>query len=171
MQIFPARLAVLSGVTALVVFYSTAIAAEPVAGLPELNHVGEQMLASQEQTAADLIARIPSREMVGIAVYPGALYTGEIEGTGILPSVVLASAEPIEKVKAWYDNQPGFTYEETLNLFYLGDEYVMMETESVFLQDISENPQASAGALMFNMADMKTQMTISFKPKEGTDHE
>jgi hypothetical protein len=42
----------------------------------------------------------------------------------------------------------------------------MMESESVYLQDISENPEGIAGGLMCNMAGMKTQITISYKPKK-----
>ena len=171
MRIIPARLATLFSITMFVALCPAIVSAEPVGKLPELNHMGEQMLVSQGHTVADLMQKIPSTEAVGVAVFPGSLYIGEIEGSGMMPSVILVSGEPMEKVKEWYENQPDFSYEETFKLFYLGDEYAMMESESVFLQDISENPDASPGALMFNMAGMKTQMTISFKPKEGTDNE
>ena len=171
MQIFQARLATLFSAIMFVALFPAIVSAEPVGGLPELNHMGEQMLISQGQTAADLVQKIPSAETVGVAVFPGSLYTGEIEGSGMIPSVVLASKEPLEKVAEWYQEQPGYRYDETLKLFYLGDEYVMMESESVFLRDISENPEASAGGLMFNMADLKTQITITYKPKKSADNE
>ena len=171
MQIFQGRLATLFGAIMFVALFPAIVSAEPVGGLPELNHMGEQMLISQGHTAADLVQKIPSAETVGVAVFPGSLYTGEIEGSGMMPSVVLASGEPLEKVKDWYEKQPDFSYEESFKVFYLGDEYVMMESESVYLQDISENPETSAGGLMFNMADMKTQITISYKPKKSMNNE
>lgn len=50
-------------------------------------------------------------------------------------------------------------------LFDAGDQYRPMVTESVFLQDISENPFESTGGLSgFDMTGMKTQITISYKP-------
>jgi hypothetical protein len=171
MQIIPARLATLFGAILCTALFPVIVSAEPVGRLPELNHMGEQMLISQGHTAADLAQEIPASDTVGVAVFPGSLYTGEIKGSGMMPSVVLASVESLEKVKEWYAKRPEFSYEESFKLFYLGDEYVMMESESVYLQDISESPETSAGGLMFNMADMKTQITISYKPKKSTDNE
>ena len=153
------------GILVIFTLVSWSAFAEPVGALAELNPMGEQMLTSHGKSAADIEQEIPSRQTVGLPVYPGAVYTGAMEGTGILPSIIMASADPVEKIREWYANQPGFSYHDQLRLFYIGDEYVMMESESVYLQDISENPSASTGGLMFNMAGMKTQFTISYKPK------
>jgi hypothetical protein len=171
MQINPARVAIGLSALLLAALNTASVNAEPVGGLPDLNHVGSQMLESHGKTAADLLANVPSRETVGLPVFPGAFYTGTIEASEMMPTVVLASTEALAKVKAWYAGQPGFTYDDSFKLFYRGDEYVMMQTESVYLQDISENPTASAGGLMFNMKGMKTQITISYQPKTGAENE
>ena len=54
-------------------------------------------------------------------------------------------------------------------MFYVGDEYVMMQSEAVLLQDISDDPQASACGMAFDMKGMKTQFSISYEPKINTE--
>ncbi len=145
--------------------------AQPVAALPEFSHVGEQLMLSAGKSRADLESEIPSAESVGIPAYPGALYTGSIEGNEKLLSVVLASSDSIEKVKTWYSGQPGLTWSDESGLFFRGEEYVIMQSESVYLQDISADPGATPGGMFFNMNGMQTQITISYHPESGEKNE
>jgi hypothetical protein len=147
------------------------VAAEPVASLPMFNHVGEQLMASGNRTRDDVARDIPSREEVGLPVYAGVFYSGTIQAEQMMPAIVLASGDPIETVMAWYESQSGLGYNDEFAVFYVGDEYVMKESESIYLQDISENPSGSVGGMVFDMDGMKTQITISYKPKTGNDDE
>jgi len=139
--------------------------ADPIGKVPELNHSGAQILAASGKSHADIVSEVPSRETVGLPVYPGALYTGSVTADGMLPSVIMVSGDSVETVKEWYLGQAGLSYSETSDIFYVGDEYKMMESESVMLQDISDDPQASFSGMAFDMEGMKTQFTISYKPK------
>jgi hypothetical protein len=149
--------------------FSGLLMAEPVGDLPPMNEMAKTMMASQGKSIDDITKDIPTKTEVGLPVYPGSFYTTVFSGEGMLPSVVMASGDPIEKVKAWYAQEDGLTWSDTWNLFYVGDEYVMMKTESVFLQDISENPAESAGGMMYDMSGMKTQFTIAYKPKAAAE--
>jgi len=143
-----------------------AATAEPVGGMLPLTEMGEAMLAMSGGSIDDEAAKIPSKEAVGLPIYPGSYYTATFGGEGMLPSVIMASSDPIEKVKAWYGEQEGLTWNEMFGLFHTGEEYKMMVTESVFLQDISEDPTASTGGLGgFDMSGMQTQITISYEPR------
>jgi len=137
--------------------------AEPVGELPPLSDLSKQVMASQGKSVQDMKDAIPSKEMVGVPIFPGALYCTEMTAEGMLPTVVLASKEPIGDIKAWYLEQEGLTWSDQWELFYVGDEYVMLQSESVLLQDISEDPQASACGMMFDMKGMKTQLSISYE--------
>lgn len=140
-------------------------AAEPVGGMLPLSETGEAMMVMSGGSIEEHAAKIPSKEAVGLPVYPGAFYTAQMKGEGMLPSVIMASSDPIETVKAWYENQEGLTWNEMFGLFHVGDSYEMMVTESVFLQDISADPSASTGGFGgFDMSGMKTQITISYEP-------
>lgn len=150
---------------ALLILSPMIAAAEPVGEMPPLSESGAAMLAMAGGSIEDEAAKIPSKETVGLPVYPGSFYTATMSGEGMLPVVIMASSEPIEKVKSWYREQDGLTWNEMFGLFHVGDTYEMMATESVFLQDISEDPSISTGGLGgFDMSGMKTQITISYKP-------
>lgn len=139
--------------------------AEPVGDLLPFTEMGEALFAMSGKTVDEVRATIPSRETVGLPVYPGAAYTAQFSGEGMLPSVIMASSDPMDEVKAWYANQEGLTWNDMFGLFYVGDTYEMMATESVFLQDISDDPTQSTGGLGgFDMIGMKTQITIAYKP-------
>ena len=113
----------------------------------------------------DVPETIPSRESVGLPIYPGAVYTSRFDGEGMLPWVIMASSDPMEKVKAWYAEQEGLTWNDMFELFHAGDTYEMMAVDSVLLQDISEDPSQSTGGLAgFDMSGMKTQITIAYTP-------
>jgi len=103
--------------------------------------------------------------MVGLPIYPEAWYTGSMTADGMLPSAIMVSGDSVEKIKEWYLSQADLSYSEMSDIFYVGDEYKMMESESVMLQDISGDPQASFSGMVFDMKGMKTQFTISYKPK------
>ena len=151
--------------TALLLLAPFSVFAEPVGDMLPLTDMGEAMLVMSGASIEDEAAKIPSKEAVGLPVYPGAYYTATFGGEGMLPSVIMASSDPMEKVKSWYENQEGLTWSDMFGLFYVGDEYEMMVTESVFLQDISEDPSVSTGGLGgFDMSGMKTQITISYEP-------
>jgi len=138
--------------------------AEPVGDLLPFTEMGEALFAMSGKTVDAVRATIPSRETVGLPIYPGAVYTAQYSGSG-MPGVIMASSDPMEEVKAWYASQEGLTWDDTFELFYVGDSYEMMATESVFLQDISEDPTQSTGGLGgFDMTGMKTQITIAHKP-------
>jgi hypothetical protein len=139
--------------------------AEPAGEMLPLTEMGESLLAMSGASIEDHAAKIPSKETVGLPIYPGAYYTATFEGEGMLPSVIMASADPMDKVKGWYESQEGLTWSDMFGLFYAGDKYEMMVTESVFLQDISADPSNSTGGLGgFDMSGMKTQITISYEP-------
>ena len=139
--------------------------AEPAGEMLPLTEMGESILAMSGASIEDQAAKIPSKETVGLPIYPGAYYTATFGGEGMLPSVIMASVDPMDKVKAWYESQEGLTWNEMFGLFYVGEEYEMMVTESVFLQDISADPSNSTGGLGgFDMSGMKTQITISYEP-------
>lgn len=148
-----------------------AVAAEPIATLPLYNHVGEQLMASGGRTREDVARDIPTTDELTLPVYPEVFYSGTIRADGMLPTVVLASGAPLETVEAWYREQQDLRYDETGRVFYRGDAYVMGSTESVFLQDISADPAASVGGMVFDMHGMKTQITVSYQPREGSEHE
>jgi hypothetical protein len=152
---------------AFVILSPVAAAAEPVGGMLPLTESGKSLLAMSGVSIDDQAARIPSKEMVGLPVYPGSFYTATFGGEGMLPSVIMASSDPIEKVKSWYEAQEGLTWNDMFGLFHTGDDYTMMVTESVFPQDISTNPSESTGGLAgFDMSGMKTQITISYDPSK-----
>jgi hypothetical protein len=142
--------------------------ADPIGDLPEFNESGEQLMGAHGKSRADIEKEIPSRVTVGLPVYPGALYTGKMEADGMLPTVIMVSGDPIEKVQEWYASQEGLSYHDTYATFYVGDDYVKTESETVFLQDISDDPSASFSGFAFDMEGMKTQFSISYKPKEDS---
>jgi hypothetical protein len=139
--------------------------AEPVGEALPFSDSGEKMMSAHGRSPADINAEIPSMETVGLPVYPGARYTGAMQAEGMLPTIVMASADPAETVKEWYAGQDGLSYSEMGQTFYAGDEYVMMQSETVFIQDISQDPFATVGGLLFDMEGMKTQISISYQPK------
>ena len=151
---------------ALLLLLPLAAFAEPVGEMLTLSEMGEAMLVMSGASIEDEAAKIPSREAVGLPVYPGSYYTAQFSAQGMLPAVILASSDPMEKVKAWYAMQEGLTWSDMFEMFHVGDSYEMMVTESVMLQDISEDPSQSTGGLGgFDMSGMKTQITISFERK------
>lgn len=151
--------------TTISLLASAAAVAEPVGEMLPLSEMGEAMLVMTGGSLEDEAAKIPSRETVGLPVYPGSYYTATFSAEGMLPSVIMATSDPMEKVKAWYEDQDGLTWNEMFGMFHVGDEYEMMVTESVFLQDISEDPSVSTGGMGgFDMSSMKTQITISYEP-------
>jgi hypothetical protein len=156
---------------ALICLFAIPAFAEPAAILPVYNHVGEQLMASGGRTREDVAAEIPTRQEIGLPVYPDLFYSGSITAEGMMPSLVLASGDPVETVRAWYESQPELQYDEQSKVFYTGESYAMHESESIFLQDISDNPKASVGGMVFDMHGMKTQITISYKPKTGANDE
>ena len=111
---------------------------------------------------------IPSMDTVGLPIYPQSILCTEMKIEGMMPTKVLASAEPIEAVTAWYMEQEGLNWSDQWGMFYVGDEYVMMQSETVLLQDISANPQASACGNVSNSDGMNTQISISYKPKSDS---
>lgn len=137
--------------------------AEPVGALLPLNEAAKTMMGTVDKVKQE----IPSMEDVGLPVYPGSFFTASFSGSG-LNGVVMASGDSMEEVKAWYARQEGLTWSDDFELFYAGDEYEMMQTDSVYLQDISEDPSMSTGGLMFDMSGMQTQITISYEAK-GND--
>lgn len=158
---------ILETALAALLFAAVPALAEPVGDLLPLNDAAKNMVAASGKSLDDVKKEIPSMEDVGLPVYPGSFYTGSSSGSGMLPSIVMASGDSMEQVKEWYAQQNGFTWHDMFGLFYLGDEYEMMQTESVFLQDISEDPAVSLGGLMYDMSGMKTQITISYEPKQA----
>lgn len=163
------RIKMLLGFLACIALSPASASADPVGDLLEFSHVGEQMMASQGKGHADIKKEIPTKQTVGLPVYPGAFYTGAMAGEGMLPTIVMASGDPIETIKEWYANQDGLSYEDTFQTFYVGEKYLMMQSEAVFLQDISKDPSVSVGGLVFNMDGMKTQISISYIPKAETE--
>jgi len=147
---------------------SGAAMAEPVGDLLPLTETGVAIYAMSGKTVDDVRGTIPSRETVGLPVYPGAFYTSRFDGEGMLPWVIMASSDPVEIVKAWYADQEGLTWNDMFELFHAGDTYEMMAVDSVLLQDISDDPSQSTGGLAgFDMSGMKTQITIAYTPKDG----
>ena len=163
------RIIILICAIATLALVSSAANAEPIGDLPPLSDYSKQVMAGQGKSVQDMKDAIPSKEMVGIPVFPGALYCTEMTAEGMLPTVVLASEEPVGDVKTWYLEQEGLTWSEQWGMFYVGDEYVMMQSEAVLLQDISDDPQASACGMAFDMKGMKTQFSISYEPKINTE--
>ncbi len=137
--------------------------AEPIGPVPEFNEAGGQLMAASGKTRSSIEENVPSRETVGLPVYPGSFFTGAMESSG-LASVVMASADPVDTVRDWYAAQPGLSYDSGFVIFYVGDKYQMMVSETVYLTDISEKPSETLGGLMFDMDGMKTQITISYEP-------
>lgn len=150
---------------ALSIILPLTAAAEPVGDVLPFNDSGQAMMSMSGKSLEDVKAAIPSRESVGLPIYPGSVYTSQYEGDGMLPGLVMASSDPIDEVTSWYQAQDGLTWSEQWGLFHAGDNYEMMKTESVYLQDISADPSVSAGGLVFDMRGMKTQITISYEPK------
>lgn len=152
---------------ALIMFVSAPASAGPVGELPKLNDHTVQILAFQGKSVSDMKSEIPSKETVGLPIYPGSVYTTEFLMEGMPNTVVMASQDPMEEIKEWYSKQEELTWSDMMQMFYVGDEYVMMQSEAVMLMDISEDPQVSAGGLAFDMTGMKTQISISYNPKSG----
>lgn len=148
--------------------FNAQVWAEPVGELPPVSDAAKQMYAAQGKDLSEMADSVPLKAEIGLPVYPGSYFTGSFSGEGMLPSVILASKDPIDKVKAWYAEQPGLTWSDQWQLFHVGEKYTMMKTESVYLQDISADPQVSTGGLAFDMTGMQTQITISYEPRTGT---
>lgn len=153
------------GIMTALALVSANVSAEPVGGLRPLSDVGKQMMQMQGKTIKDMELAVPSKDTVGIPVFPGSFYCSEFSGEGMLPAVILASDQPVSAIKEWYLGQEGLNWSDMWGMFYVGEEYVMMKSESVLLQDISEDPQLCACGMAFDMTGMKTQFTISYKPK------
>ena len=158
---------ILAGLTAALLLSSVAAFAEPVGDIPPISDstrkIHEMQGKSIDDALAEYKADIPSKEEVGIPVYPGSFYTTKFEAEGMLPAVTLASKDSIDEVSAWYEEQ-GLKWSDMAQMYYVGEKYEFMKSETVFLQDISEDPSESAGGLAFDMSGMKTQITISYKP-------
>jgi len=121
MQRQKSRIKILLGFLACIALSPASASADPVGDLLEFSHVGEQMMASQ-----GIKKEIPTKQTVGLPVYPGAFYTGAMAGEGMLPTIVMASGDPIETIKEWYANQDGLSYEDTFQTFYVGEKYVAL---------------------------------------------
>ena len=85
----------------LLMGFSFVTFAEPV-GLPlPFNELGKQ--ANSGKSEADLISKIPSKESVGLPVYPGSNFGSAMTGNGALMSVQMLSKDDPDKVIAWGD--------------------------------------------------------------------
>lgn len=139
--------------------------AGPVAGLLPLNETAEAMIAMQGKTVDDIRNEIPSMEAVGLPIYPESYFGGTMSGSGSLPGLFLATADPVAKVKDWYAGQEGLTWHDTWELFFVGDSYEIMQTESVSFMDISDDPSANLMGMMYDMKGMKTMITLMYEPQ------
>lgn len=140
-------------------------AAEPVAGLLPLTESAESMMAMQGKTIDDVRNEIPEKGTIGLPVYPGSYFGGTMSGSGSLPGLFLATSDPIDQVKDWYAGQGGLAWNETWQLFHVGDSYEMMQTPSVSFTDISDDPSANLMGMMYDMQGMKTMITLMYEPQ------
>lgn len=148
------------------------VSAEPVAPLSKYSKDGMKLIKQQNKSLEDLKKDIPSKEKVGIPIYPGATFASAIEGSegGLPPSVNLISNDPPEKVRKWYENNlEGWNYSEKLDLFYEGQkEPEISELFEGKYQTVSVMKEEGEGIdLMFlDVPDVKTRIQIVYKPKK-----
>lgn len=149
--------------------------AEPLAPLGKYSKKGLMALElNKDMTIEDVRKTIPSKERVGIPVYPGAIFVSAFAGAegfeGIPPFVNLISNDPPEKVKAWYaKNLSGWTYDDKwLQVFHDGPDGAGVEdlTSGKYQQVRVEEEYGGSSDLMYmDEPDVKTLIVIQYKPK------
>lgn len=143
------------------------VLAEPVAPIAQLNDSGKAMLELQGKTEKDLVNSIPSKEGVGVPIYPGAMFLSALSGSeGMLPGLNLVSEEPLEKVKMWYEKHlEGWSYSDMMMLYHEG-------TGKLSFADAMKTPTVNVIALepdafdlmIFDVPNGKTRIQITYRP-------
>lgn len=137
----------------------------PVAPYPPDSALTEtgKLMKRMKQSGEEM--KVPSKEEVGVPIYPGAYLSSTSSGSG-LPMVTLLSADPPEKVTAWYkDNLKGWSYNSLLKVFYEGP-------DKLPIGKIMERPQVvivpGDKDVLFGMYDIpvKTSFSITYKLKK-----
>jgi hypothetical protein len=101
---------------------TAAAEAKPFAPCAPLSQAATEML---QTTGWNPCQGIPDQESVGVPAYPDAQVSSVSAGGASHPSVTLLSADPVEKVAAFYTQslmpQKEWKWNEDLKVFYRGD--------------------------------------------------
>lgn len=140
------------------------VQAEPVANPPAFNHAAE----NAEINRADYISLIPDKEMVGIPVYPGAVWVSNFDAEGWLPSIQLVSDHDSEKVIEWYrEVLQGWAWNEPMKLFYASkDEYDFSMMGQVEAVSVLDEAGAALDLAYYHVPMVKSRIQISYAPKK-----
>ena len=146
------------------------VSAEPVAPLSNYSKKGMGLIRQQNKTLDDLKKEIPSRETVGIPIYPGATFASSLSGQGLPPTVNLISNDPPDQVKAWYmKNLDGWGYSQMLNLFYDGrtePKLAKLFAGKYQTVAIMEEEGKALDLMLLDVPNVKTRIQIVYKPKK-----
>ena len=141
----------------------TSVQAEPVAMPPDFNHAAEKA----EINRADIISVIPDKEIVGIPVYPGAVWVSNFEAEGWLPSIQLVSDHESEKIIEWYrEVLQDWAWNEPMKLFYASkDEYKFSMMGQVEAVSILDEASEALDLVYYHVPKVKSRIQISYARK------
>ena len=166
--------------TAVLVFgFLSSALAEPAAKLLPYTSYGKQALAAQGKGEADALKDFPSKEMVGLPVYPGSYYGTVAKSNNVLSSVQFASKDGPEKIIAWYKERLGseWKYLPDLATKELGEIGVFIRTskDNVSAMDALSSQQIRIAkvekaedtgfvAMVFDVSGVKAMISMQIKP-------
>ena len=113
------------------VSWAVSIRAEPAAPFLPYNDTGKELLSSQGKTLADAQKEAPTKEQVGIPIYPGSYLGTTTDSNGELSSVQFVSKDSADKVIAWYQKNLGKGWKQAhqLAVSQIGEIGVFVKTD------------------------------------------
>ena len=146
---------------------------EPVATLLEMKQAGHQLATNRGKNLEDMKKEIPSRERVGLPVYPGVFFASSVKGSDsgsvkMLPAVNLVATDPPEKIVAWYrEHLDGWSYDERFELFFEGEGKVDIEslmskpTITVMAED-----DPGLDLMLYDTTGIRSRIILRYEPKD-----
>ena len=161
------------------VSWAISVWAEPAAPFLPYNDMGKKLLSSQGKTPTDAQKEAPTKEQVGMPIYPGS-YLGTTGGSsGELSSVQFVSKDSADKVIAWYQKNLGKGWKQApqLTVSQIGEVGVFVKTdleqfddfEAMKMQQIRiakvEKPEDTGFlAMAFDVTGVKSIINMQIKP-------
>ncbi len=151
------------------IFVSTAFATEPVAPFLPFADI---------KIPPEMKAKIkaPSKQQVGVPVYPGARLGAVVESDGKLSSIDLFTKDSPSKVVAWYKKHLSKDWSKLSEKFHIKqlkhegyfaktknpdpDPMDLMKTKSIQIMRVETPEDAGFTAMFFNVKGMKTRIYI-----------
>lgn len=153
--------------------------AEPAANLLPYNSFGKQALAAEGKSEADALKDTPSKQAVGLPVYPGSYFGTSGASNGVLSSAQFVSKDGPEKIIAWYKKQLGSTWQYVPDLAtkQLGEIGVFVKSnkpnisgmdslssKQIRISKVEKPEDTGFVAMVFDVSGVKAIINMQIKP-------